>query len=151
MSAATPTRKPKIVLSQTDHDRLSTLAQTIERRNPEAAEELQIELARAKLVADHRLPEDSVRMGSVVTYQIEGAAPRTVTLVYPGEADIDAGRISVLTPIGTALLGLSPGQTMPWTSLSGDLKRLLVISVVQNDALVAAADEDRPTLHAQAG
>ncbi len=40
---------------------------------------------------------------------------------------------------------------MPWTSLSGDLKRLLVISVVQTDALIAAADKDRPTLHAQAG
>ena len=42
-----------------------------------------------------------------------------MTLVYPPEADIDAGRISVPTPIGTALLGLAEGQSIDWTARDG--------------------------------
>ncbi|WP_164919633.1 nucleoside diphosphate kinase regulator [Hansschlegelia zhihuaiae] len=132
MSGRSVTRKPKIALSTTDHDRLSALAATISRRSPDIADALQTELSRGKLVADHLLPDDVVRMGSTVTYQVEEAAARTVKLVYPAEADIDAGRVSVLTPIGTALLGLSPGQTMPWMTTSGDLRRLLIVAVRQD-------------------
>jgi regulator of nucleoside diphosphate kinase len=132
MSKPSSTYKPKISLSEADHDRLALLAATIFRRSPDVADALQAELSRAKLMPEHSLPDDVVRMGATVTYQIEGAAPRTVTLVYPGEANIDAGRVSILTPIGTALLGLSPGQTMPWKTTGGDLKRLLIVAVKQD-------------------
>lgn len=71
-------------------------------------------------------------MGSSVTYQVNDAPSRTVKLVYPAEADIDAGLISILTPIGAALLGLSPGQTMPWKTNSGEFKRMLIVAVQQD-------------------
>ena len=54
---------------------------------------------------------------------------QTVTLVYPGEADIARGRISVLTPIGAALIGLSAGQSIDWETRSGSIKRLTVLDV----------------------
>jgi len=150
MSRSLATHKPKIAISETDQHRLSTLVATISRRNPEAADALQAELSRAKLVSDHRLPDDVVRMGSSVTYQIEEGAPRMVTLVYPGEADIDAGRVSILTPIGTALLGLSPGQTMPWMTTAGDLKRLLIVAVQQDGPAQGGIAEAASPPHAPA-
>jgi regulator of nucleoside diphosphate kinase len=67
-------------------------------------------------------------MGSTLTFDAEGRT-RRVTLVYPTEADIAAGRISVLTPIGTALIGLSQGQSVDWTARDGRRHRLTVVSV----------------------
>jgi regulator of nucleoside diphosphate kinase len=52
-----------------------------------------------------------------------------VTLVYPGEADIGQGRISVLTPVGAALIGLSKGQSIDWATRTGETRRLTVIEV----------------------
>lgn len=54
---------------------------------------------------------------------------QTVTLVYPGEADIAQGKISVLTPIGAALIGLRAGHSISWETRSGDIKRLTVLTV----------------------
>ncbi len=50
-------------------------------------------------------------------------------LVFPGQADIGAGKISILTPIGTALIGLSEGQSIVWTARDGKERRLTVIKV----------------------
>jgi regulator of nucleoside diphosphate kinase len=88
------------------------------------------ELARARLVGDDALPADTVQMGSTLTYEADGRR-RTVTLVYPPEADIDAGRISVATPIGAALLGLAEGQSIDWTARGGQRQRLTVVAVAQ--------------------
>ncbi|GEP07041.1 hypothetical protein MOX02_50790 [Methylobacterium oxalidis] len=54
---------------------------------------------------------------------------KIVTLVYPGEADIGQARISVLTPVGAALLGLSKGQSISWTTRTGAGKQLTVLDV----------------------
>jgi regulator of nucleoside diphosphate kinase len=54
---------------------------------------------------------------------------QTVTLVYPQEADISKGRISVLTPIGTALIGLPVGKSIDWATRTGETKRLTVLKV----------------------
>ena len=55
-----------------------------------------------------------------------------MTLVYPPEANIDAGRISVATPIGTALLGLAEGQSIDWTARDGRKQRLTVVAVARD-------------------
>jgi regulator of nucleoside diphosphate kinase len=52
-----------------------------------------------------------------------------VTLVYPGEADISQGRVSVLTPIGTALIGLGVGKSIAWETRTGELRQLTVMQV----------------------
>ena len=117
-----------IVIRAADEERLAALATSLLDSKPELAEELLAELARARLADGAALPPDTVQMGSTLTYEADGRR-RRVTLVYPTEADIDAGRISVLTPIGTALLGLAEGQSIEWTARDGRRQRLTVVAV----------------------
>lgn len=124
-----PPRKPKIVVSELDHERLSSLATAAQERIPEVADELLAEMDRARIVAAKQVPADVVRMGSFVTFASDNAAARRVQLVYPGEADIEQGRISILTPIGTALIGLAAGQSIAWTARDGKTHTLTVTTV----------------------
>ena len=124
----TTTRQPEIVIRAADEGRLTELANGLLARTPELAEALLGELARARLASGESLPPDSVQMGSTLTYEADGRR-RTVTLVYPTEADIDAGRVSVGTPIGAALLGLAEGQSIDWTARDGREHRLTVLAV----------------------
>lgn len=127
--------KPRIRLSASDHERLSRLARSAERTMPDAAEALDEELDRAQVLKQGRHPVDVVCMGSEVQYREETTGKlQRVTLVYPEEADIADGRISVLTPVGTALIGLSVGDSMSWETRSGDLKRLTVLLVREPQA-----------------
>lgn len=132
--AKSRTRKPAIVIGQAEHEKLARLAEAAVDRSPEVAEELLRELDRARLVADARMRDDVVRMGSTLSYVTDTGEARTVTLVYPGEADIEAGKISILTPIGAALIGLSPGQAIDWEARDGRVHRLTVESVSAPDA-----------------
>ena len=86
------------------------------------------ELARARLANGDASIANTVQMGATVTYEAEGRT-RQVTLVYPAEANIDAGCISVATPIGTALLGLAQGQSIEWTARDGRRQQLTILSV----------------------
>lgn len=131
-------RKPRIVLSELDYNRLTGLAEAVEDRTPEIAEELQNEIDRANVVATGSVPANVVQMGSTVEYQSDGGDTKTVTLVFPGDADIASGRISILTPIGTALIGLSPGQSINWTARDGKEHQLTVLSVKQPEAQAEA-------------
>lgn len=68
-------------------------------------------------------------MGSRVAFEIDGAQQRTAELVFPGEANLEQGKISILTPIGAALIGLSPGQMMVVKGVDGRPHKLKVLSV----------------------
>ncbi|MGZ9033949.1 MAG: nucleoside diphosphate kinase regulator [Rhodospirillales bacterium] len=125
----TTDQKAAIVVTQADYQRLQGLANAARMRQPDVAEELAGELDRAGVVADGEIAPDVVRMGSIVEYRTETGATRTVTLVFPGEADIAQGKVSILTPIGTALLGLSPGQSLGWVARDGRGHRLTILSV----------------------
>lgn len=121
---------PPIIISETDFDHLSHLANTRGRAHSEAMDFLERELDRADVVPDTHLPGDVVRLQSRVTYNdLVTGHQRTVTLAYPGDQDIDKGRISVLTPIGAALLGLRPGQRIAWRSWSETARALEVLAV----------------------
>jgi regulator of nucleoside diphosphate kinase len=104
-------QKPGISISASDHARLMKLADSVATRHAPIADELFSEL---------------VRMGSRVGFADEKGTDRTVTLVFPGEADIAEGRLSILTPVGTALIGLSVGQSILWTGRDGQQHRLTV-------------------------
>ena len=130
-------KKPKIVVSDLDHERLTILAGNISEKLEEVAEELMQELDRAKVVPQKKLPADVVRMGSTVEFRSNDGHERKVTLVYPGEADIAQGKISILTPIGTALIGLTPGQSMSWIARDGKAHELSVLSVSAAEAASA--------------
>lgn len=124
-------RLPKITVSESDHQRLSELAAAVLDRIPEVAEVLLSELERAKVVPAKSVPSKSVQMGSTVEYRSDDGHQREVTLVYPAEADIGQGKISILTPIGAALIGLSEGQSIMWTARDGRRHQLTILSVRQ--------------------
>ncbi|HET6159313.1 MAG TPA: nucleoside diphosphate kinase regulator [Dongiaceae bacterium] len=123
-------RLPEIVVGGTDHARLKGLATAALDTAPDTAEELLSELDRAKVVADESVPGDVVQMGSVVEFQ-SGSDRKRVTLVFPPEADIATGKISVLTPIGAALIGLAKGESITWTARDGSSHELTILAVEQ--------------------
>lgn len=113
-----------VIVPETDLERLSQFS---------GSEPLQGELARAIVVSDEAVPADVVTMDSRVAYT-DGSTgvSREITLVYPHEADGTQGRVSVLAPVGTALLGLSAGQSIEWDFPDGRRRRLTVNRVVQH-------------------
>ncbi|RYE88313.1 MAG: nucleoside diphosphate kinase regulator [Hyphomicrobiales bacterium] len=119
---------PEIILSSDDHSQLIVLAMAGSGQTEEA-ESLLSELERARIVPTTSVPRDAVRMGSLVRYRTNGGDEREVVLVYPADADIDAGKVSVLTPMGTALLGLRSGQSITWLTRNGRKQVLTVLDV----------------------
>lgn len=101
---------PALLVGADDQQRLTTLALDALQRVPDVAAELLAEMERAEVMT--AVPSSVVQMGSRVTFVADDGRERSVVLVYPGQADIGAGRISILTPIGTALIGLSEGQSI---------------------------------------
>ena len=128
------TNLPPISVTTSDFDRLRVLSQA----SSHAAEFLAREINRADLIEPETAINGLVTMNSRVRYRDDVTGQeRTVTLVYPGEADISAGRLSVLTPVGAALIGLTAGQSIEWESPSGGVRSLTVLEVV--DAMNAGA------------
>jgi regulator of nucleoside diphosphate kinase len=119
---------PEVVVGDSEHARLTSLANAAFDKVPQAAEDLLTELDRATVVPDGNVPDDVVRMGSTVEFRTEEEQKR-VTLVFPPEADIAAGKVSVLTPIGAALIGLSKGESMTWNARDGNSHELTVLEV----------------------
>jgi regulator of nucleoside diphosphate kinase len=118
---------PQIYLTQNDMDRLLKL---VEAQPGKDSEKLENELVRANVVPRDEIPNDVVTMNSKVIFENETTHERReITLVYPASADIDAGRISVLAPIGTALLGLRVGQSIDWELPGGVTQRYRIVEV----------------------
>lgn len=132
MSTTTARSKPAIILCEEDHDTLVGLADSVLERSPELGETLFAEVQRARVVKRSALPEGVVRMGSRVTFKTNDGKERTVTLVFPREADIEQGRLSILTPVGATLIGLRAGQAMRWTGRDGASHELTVLAVSQD-------------------
>lgn len=122
-----------LIVSREDYQRLNGLIERYQMgRLADAAADLEDELARATVVEPHSIPPDIVRMGSKVRFRfVDADEAREVTLVYPGEASVDEGRISVLAPIGTALIGLHVGQRISWSTPEG--ARVIEVVAVAND------------------
>jgi len=98
-------------------------------KKPDLAEDLLGELERACIVDTAHEAGATVQMGSTITFSTEDGGSRAVTLVYPNEADIARGRISILTPIGTALLGLPIGGQIDFVTNDGRVRVLTVAGV----------------------
>jgi len=95
------------------------------------AEELESELKRARVVSKEELPDDVVRLNSSVTIKDEKEnRVLQVTVVTPEKADIKQWKISILSPIGTALIGFSKGQRVAWRVPAG--KKTFSIREVNN-------------------
>jgi regulator of nucleoside diphosphate kinase len=125
-------RPPAIHISEGDYDIIADLALRMAARAPELSRMILDEMERAKVYPDSRLPENVVSIGSQVTFADErDGGPRTVQLVLPGEADIEAGRVSIMTPVGAGLIGMSVGGEISWPCLDGRSRALKILDVKQ--------------------
>ncbi len=121
---------PEIIVASSEHRLLLRLAMGGTGHTADDADDLLYELERATVVPDQFLPSDTVRMGSTVSFRTAEGEHKAVELVLPIDADIAEGKISVLTPIGTALLGLRTGQSISWRTRDGRKQALTVLQVM---------------------
>ena len=122
--------RPNLIVTTHDARRLEALLSTATGQRSPMAPLLEEELLRAQLVEPARLPSGTVAMYSRVVCQDETSGEQhDIELVYPHEADADQGKISVLAPLGAALLGLSVGAAIDWPVPGGRVTRVRVIDV----------------------
>ncbi|WP_293810365.1 nucleoside diphosphate kinase regulator [uncultured Bosea sp.] len=123
-------KRPAITVTAADHAMLSRIAAGAANTMPELAAELTHELDRARILPGNRVSHDHARIGSQIVYRDESTKRETtVTLVWPQDADIEKNRVSVMTPIGVALIGMAAERSIDWTTRSGEVKRLTVLEV----------------------
>lgn len=123
----TQTQTPSITVSTEDRERLRRLLE--QHAASDLTEKLEGELDRARVVPWDEVPPDVVTMNSELEYEdVASGQRRRLRLVYPADADTGAGRVSVLAPLGCALLGLHVSQEIDWR-MPGGLRRLRVLSV----------------------
>lgn len=133
--------QPTIYLTQHDLDRLLDLVEAYSAGSGRRFEQLENELIRAVVVPREQIPRDVVTMNSRVIFENETTGERReIKLVYPREADIDAGKISILVPVGTALLGLRVGQSIDWALPSGEKHRYRVVEVPYQPEAAGVSD-----------
>jgi regulator of nucleoside diphosphate kinase len=110
--------KHDLIITERDFERVAAL-------RPEG--QLEKELERALIVSDDEVPGSVVTMHSRVRYLDESMGlRREIQIVYPEQADLAEGKVSVLAPVGAALLGLSVGHGIDWKFPDGKLRRLRV-------------------------
>ena len=122
-----------IHITRENHNRLHDLliaTGTVPDRDREVLKELEAELGRAQVVPAEQLPADVVTMHSKARIlDLDTGEEMLFTLAFPEEADIDQGRLSVLAPLGTAILGYRAGDTFNWKVPAG-VRNLKVLEVV---------------------
>ena len=122
----------QIILGQDDFQNISSL---VKNAQPDIADPLEAELDRATIVANGDIPADAVSMNSKVIFKdMDTDKEATAILVYPQDVNIDENKISILSPIGSALIGLRVGQLIQWPMPNGKSKRILVMSVSKEAA-----------------
>jgi regulator of nucleoside diphosphate kinase len=137
--------RPRILITKEDMSRLRQLVRQgrmSARRDQEHLAGLDDELDRAEVVASGEVSEDVVTMHSTVRVRdLEAGTNVVYTLVFPADADIERKRISVLAPVGTALIGCRQGDVIEWATPGGG-KRLRIEEVVfQPEAAAGRAAE----------
>jgi regulator of nucleoside diphosphate kinase len=123
--------KPPITISTLDADRLESLIGASWPDGDSIRCALQGELARADIVEPQDMPPGVVTMNSTVRFEIDAPDEQfCLTLAYPKDMDQLSNGISILTPIGTALLGLSVGDTIDWPRPGGQQLKVRLLEVL---------------------
>lgn len=118
-----------LIVSSLDYERLEKLIAI----SPRSATRdlLEEELGRAAVVPPEQIPPDVVTMNSRVRFKdLSSAEEMEVVLVYPSEADAAQGKVSILAPVGAALLGLPVGGQIEWPMPNGKKRALQIVSVI---------------------
>lgn len=105
------------------HELIRSVQHTPEYRNSEYIKMLAQELERSQVVEAQAIPPDVITMNTeAVLFDVDANEEMTYKLVFPEDADPLAGRVSVLAPIGTAMLGFRVGDTFEWDTPGGKAK-----------------------------
>jgi len=122
--------RPDITISTLDADRLYSLIESLPNDSFAGKAELELELDRAKVVAPELMPPTTVTMNSTVKFVIESTNEVfEQTLVYPKAMDTSGNKISILAPVGSALLGLSQGDEIEWPKPGGGFFKVIIEEV----------------------
>lgn len=128
--------RPSLIVAAEDRERLLRL---VLHSGSEISEKLEAELDRAQVVPLAEVPTDVVVMDSELEYEDASTGRRRqVQLVYPNDADAATGKISVLAPLGCALLGLRIGQEIEW-DMPGGARSLRVVTVRRSESAQRSA------------
>jgi len=123
----------RIFITEYDKERLEKILPATPdstNRNRQDLRNLAKELARAKIVPPERIPPDVVTMNSrVILRDLDSNETITYTLVFPKDADIGAGAISVLAPVGTAIIGYAVGDVIEWP-VPGGTRRIRIEQIL---------------------
>lgn len=123
--------KPPITISSLDAERLENLLATLPPTDDANHRALLDELARSDIVEPQDIPPGVVTMNSTVRFQIDAPEEQfCLTLAYPKDMNQVENGISILTPIGTALLGLSEGDTIDWPRRDGQMLNVHLLEVL---------------------
>lgn len=123
----------KLFITEKDYRRLNELldvAESFDYRDRNDLKTLEAELKRTRVVDSRKVPGKVVTMNTRLRLRdLDTQGVSEVTVVFPSDADVDAGKISVLSPVGTAVLGYAEGDTIEWTVPAGK-RRLLIEQVL---------------------
>ena len=123
-------KKPEITLSRLDAERLEQTLDALDGKSFPGRLELEEEIARANVVEPAQVPPTVVTMNSSVRFKVASSDTEfSLTLVYPRDADGSNDRISILAPVGSALLGLAEGDEITWPAPGGGMMVVKIIEV----------------------
>ena len=122
--------KPEIIVSTHDLERLEGLLSNPPTRNRSDLDDLRAELERARVLDDDAMPDNVIAMNSRARFREETSGREyELTLAWPHEASAADGKVSIFSPAGSALLGLSVGQHIDWQTPEGHAIQLTVLAV----------------------
>ena len=126
-------RERKLHITDSDMRRLRKLLEgshNWNQKDREYLEDLEDELDRAVIVSSRKVPPDIVTMNTQMRVKdLDSGKEMTIQLVFPSEADYERGKISIMAPIGTALIGYGVGDTVEWRVPAG-IRRLKIQEVL---------------------
>ncbi len=127
-----------IIVTQADYNKLMDLIQSLsheERASRPALKELESELQRAEVTSDEDVPDDTITLNSrAILEDVQSKDQLDLTVVMPEDADIDTGKISILAPLGTAMLGYRVGDEFEWEIPAGRTRYRIVSLAFQPEA-----------------
>lgn len=123
--------QPKVIISSLDAERLENIIASLPAKAFPGKEALEAELDRATIVEPGKVPSSVVTMNSKVRFAVESSQEEfCLTLVYPKDIDASGEKISILAPVGSALLGLSEGDEIEWPKPGGGMLRVRIKEVI---------------------
>ncbi|MGO1191291.1 nucleoside diphosphate kinase regulator [Vibrio casei] len=122
--------RPEIIISSLDSERLYKLIDSLPKNDLVGVEELEAELARANVVDPTDMPSTIVTMNSTVRFSVKSSNSEFErTLVYPKDVGVSGSTVSILAPVGSALLGLSQGDEINWPKPDGGVIEVKIMDI----------------------